>query len=167
LAFTLALFASGCSLFVVKAHPDWKTDLDQPPKCTTSYLPAILDTVLLLPPLYLAHADFGKSDASFGPADLNRPTSIGLDLLVATAFAASAVYGYSEIPVCEDAIAHQRDARQEAQRVRLFRLQKELLRDDARGSDGGDAPTAAAQAKAFGEAARAASPSPAQPAPPK
>jgi hypothetical protein len=150
-------------MFVVKAHPDWKTDLDRPPQCTTSYLPAILDTVLLLPPLYLAHADFGKSDANFGAADLDRPTSIGLDLLVATAFAASAVYGYSEIPACEDAIAHQRDAR----RARLVRLQKGLLHDDASGSDGGDSATAAAQAKAFGEAARAASPSPAQPVPSK
>jgi hypothetical protein len=162
LTLTLMLFGSGCSFFIVKANPDWKTNLDRPP-CTPTYAPAIVDTLLFLPPVFLASADLGKSASAFNGSSFDRPTSIGIDLLVATFFAASAAYGYVGASVCEDAIAHQRDAR----RARLLRLQKNLLLDDARGSDGGDFPTAAAEAKAFGDAARAASPSPAQPVPPK
>lgn len=154
---------SGCSFLIVKANPEWKTDLDRPPNGPPSHAPAIVDALLFLTPVYLAGADLGKNASAFNGSSFDRPTSIGIDVLVATVFAASAAYGYFGASVCEDAIAHQRDAR----RARLLRLQKNLLREDALGSDGRDFPAAAAQAKAFGEAARAASPSPAQPVPSK
>jgi hypothetical protein len=169
-ALALALFGSGCSFFIVNQHPDWKTDLDRPPNCTASYAPAVLDAVLFLSPVGLAAADLGKSASAFNGSSFNRPTSIGIDLLVATLFAASAAYGYVGASVCEDAIAHQQDAiahERDAQRARLLRFQENLLRDDARDSDDGDSAAAAAQAKAFGEAARAASPSSARPVSPK
>lgn len=168
LAFAGALFGgTGCSFIVVEATPDWKSAPDRPPDCTASYLPAIVDGVLLLLPISLAAADLNKPDADFGGASLtfsgaslNRSTSIGFDLLAATAFTASAIYGYFGASACDQAIAHQREAWQE----RMLRQREAAIRDAVSGSDDTGA-AAAAQAKAFGDAARAASPGPAKPAP--
>lgn len=99
MAFT---FANGCSIALVTSRR-----ASQPSEgvggCTTQYTGPILDSLLFIPPAVVAGGAIGQS--SDGGAAIPRSAQIGIGLLGAFIFAASAVYGYHAVGDCRDAYA--------------------------------------------------------------
>ncbi|HEY4393234.1 MAG TPA: hypothetical protein VGP64_04195 [Polyangia bacterium] len=90
--------AAGCSIALVTSRRA------SPPSegvrgCTTEYTAPILDSLLFVPSV--AVAGLGLA----GGADVPRSFGIGVGLVGAVVFAASAVYGYGAVSDCRDAYA--------------------------------------------------------------
>jgi hypothetical protein len=104
LAIALAV-ASGCSFVLVKG-PSTKPGQGQPPDCTPSYAPPIVDTAVVgAVGLAVAAAAAGGGPALRGPYDFDTlAPDIALWAGVA-AVAVSAVYGYIEVRGCRAALA--------------------------------------------------------------
>jgi hypothetical protein len=170
--FAVTYWASGCSFLFVKVPPTSPKDREGDLDCTTSYVPPVLDSVLLVGGAYRTASALGKSNADYKDSVLSRPADIGLGLALTTLEVASALYGYLAVGGCHEAIDKLREdrARQnDAWRQRVLRSHGQLPVATPPAPDAdADADTdihaaTAAQAKAFGEAARAASRTPARP----
>lgn len=159
-ALIIATFVgNGCSLLFSARPLPSKVDRDGRLDCSESYgLPAV-DWVIVGLEAFRTSLAIRANDADYRGSVLSRPSDIGIGIGLMALFAASSVYGYGVTNECQVALERQNavlDREHEASRQRL-RLMMRSAAQEASAPPEDEAAERAAQAKAFGEAARAAS----------
>lgn len=99
-AFLFAL--NGCSILLVKPRHGSPSNRGPSSACTVNYLAPVIDSLLVIPPVYRAANALDKSDADYQGATIPRAADLGLGLGLTALFAASALYGYLAVSDCRD-----------------------------------------------------------------
>ncbi len=99
----LPTLAIGCSfVFTEGPEPPLRHRPPQPPDCSTSRAPPIVDTILAGSQLLRAGAAVDASDADYQGESISRREDVALGVGLTALFGLSAIYGFHTTSECDD-----------------------------------------------------------------